>query len=120
MRLAGQLPALSLRDMYILSLAMGDKPQPHRALAINSLARASGAHLEVIRDAAQLGFDPLRHTAPSWANALRLMSLWAVRGTRAVAAVGETCASYGYPIQQYAHTHTHTRMRTHSHTLTLH
>ena len=114
MRRAGQLSALSLRDQYALCLAVGQPTLMLGRLISKSAAQRVGAPLECIRHATQYGFDPLRHLAPSWANVLRLVRLWAVHGSHAVAAVGDTCTSYGattinleqwYVREQQSHTH---------------
>lgn len=95
----GALAPIPLREQYALCLQMGSWAITYcPESGLWRLGNRSAPHLEIIRDAAQLGFDPLRHMALSWANALRLVRLWAVRGTLAVAAVAATCAQGRNPV----------------------
>lgn len=111
MQQRGVLAPLGLRDQYALCVQMGSRSMTYSPETGRWTSADSASRLEVIRDATQLGFNPLRHTAPSWANALRLMRLWAVCGTRAVAAVAATCGHA--TLGRYALPTTHNTRHTH-------
>lgn len=126
MRKAGLLSALSFRDQYTLWLAIGRSTRVLERTVSNGTRQTIRSPLEYIRGATQYGFDPIRHLAPSWANVLRLVRLWVVHGSQAVAAVGDTCALHGatrYHVEEWyverqrsqrltQHMNNATRMRT--------
>lgn len=90
MRAAGTLGPLGLRAHYLLCQSMGDAARGKMRPYLN------GNHaLDAIRDATRSGFDPFRHTAPTWRNAARLLRVWLVGGSPAVAAVATVCSRCG-------------------------